>query len=208
VQRAHQASEEPATRFLSLLRAAISSGRAHLVNADSGAQPKDAACWGWQLHLVGLENQERKAWHPRGESLGWIQGDDLLLDPETAFAAAQKLARDQGTSIPVKQRTLWKRLAEQGLLASRESTRSTNTVRRTIEGMRRDLLHLPASALAAEPDQAGDQTDQRDETDQERGPESRGFSGPGQFGQFGQKTEHRGREERELRDAVGWEVEI
>ena len=143
-----------------------------------------------------------------GERLGWIREDDLLLDPETAFAAAQKLARDQGTSIPIKQRTLWKRLAEQGLLASRDQARGTNTVRRTIEGMRRDLLHLRPSALAAGTDQRGDETDQRDETDQEKGPESRGFPGRGQFGQFGQKTEHRGRDERDLRDAVGWEVEI
>ena len=131
-----------------------------------------------------------------------------MLEPETAFAAAQRLARDQGTSILIKQRTLWKRLAEQGLLASRDASRGTNTVRRTIEGMRRELLHLRTSTLAAGTDQRGDETDQRDETDHEKGRESRGFPGRGQFGQFGQKTEHRGREERDLRDAVGWEVEI
>ena len=142
VQRAHQASEEPATRFLALLSAAISSGRAHLVDADSGAHPEDPACWGWQLNVVGSGNDEREVWRPNGERLGWIREDDLLLEPETAFAAAQKLARDQGTSIPVKQRTLWKRLAEQGLLASRDPARGTNTVRRTIQGLRRDLLHL------------------------------------------------------------------
>ena len=189
VQRAHQASEEPATRFLALLGAAISSGRAHLVDADTGMQPDDPACWGWQLTST---NDLREVWRPNGERLGWIREEDLLLDPETAFAAAQKLARDQGTSIPIKQRTLWKRLAEQGLLVSRDSARGTNTVRRTIEGMRRDLLHLRPSALAAGTDQRGDQTDQRDETDQEKGAESRGFPGCGQFGQFGQKTEHRG----------------
>jgi hypothetical protein len=208
VQRAHQASEEPATRFLALLSAAISSGRAHLVDADTWVQPEDPACWGWQLNLVGSGNYEREAWRPNGERLGWIRQDDLLLDPETAFAAAQKLARDQGTSNPIKQRTLWKRLAEQGLLASRDQARGTNTVRRTIEGMRRELLHLRPSALAAGTDQRGDETDQRDETDQEKAPESRGFPGRGQFGQFGQKTEHRGRDEGDLRDAVGWQVEI
>ena len=208
VQRAHQASEEPATQFLALLRAAISSGRAHLADADSGAQPDDPACWGWQLNLVGSGNYEREAWRPNGERLGWIRQDDLFLEPETAFAAAQKLARDQGTSIPIKQRTLWKRLAEQGLLASRDPARGTNTVRRTIEGMRRDLLHVRPSALAAKTNQSGGETDQRDETDQESGAESRGFPGRGQFGQFGQKTEHRGRDERDLRAAVGWEVEI
>jgi len=208
VQRAHQASEEPATRFLALLRAVISSGRAHVADADTGAQPEDPARWGWQLNVVGSENYEREVWRPNGERLGWIREDDLLLEPETAFAAAQKLARDQGTSILIKQRTLWKRLAEQGVLASRDSSRSTNTMRRTIEGKRRELLHLRPSALAAETDRPGDETDQRNQTDQEEGPESRGFPGRGQFGQFGQKTEPRGREERDLRDAVGWEVEI
>ena len=52
VQRAHQAGEEPARRFLALLAAAISSGRAHLADADSGTHPNDAASWGWQLHAV------------------------------------------------------------------------------------------------------------------------------------------------------------
>jgi hypothetical protein len=64
------------------------------------------------------------------------------------------------------------------------------------------------SALTTSSDPLGDETGQPDKTGQEMIPESRGFCGPGQFGQFAQKTEHRGREERDLRDAVGWEVEI
>jgi hypothetical protein len=207
VQRAHQASEEPATRFLALLRAAISSGRAHVVDADTGAQPEDAACWGWLLNVVGSGDHEREVWRPQGDRLGWIRKDDLLLDPDAAFAAAQKLARDQGTAIPIKQRTLWKRLAEQSLLASRDLARGS-TVRLTIQGIRRDLLHLRTSALAAETGRGDQETDQHDETGQERRSESRGFPGSGQFAQFGQKLKHRGREERDLRDAVGWEVEI
>jgi hypothetical protein len=182
VQRAHQASEEPARRFLALLRAAISSGRAHLVDADTGAQPNDPACWGWQVSLVGADHYERELWRLNGERLGWVREDDLFLDPDAAFAAAQKLARDQGTSIPIKQRTLWKRMAEQGLLASRDPARGTNTVRRTIEGMRRDVLHLRAHALVAKTDQANDQTDQRPETDQEKWPETGGFPRGGLLG--------------------------
>jgi hypothetical protein len=143
----------------------------------------------------------------QGDRLGWIRKDDLLLDPDAAYAAAQKLARDQGTAIATKQRTLWKRLDEQGLLASRDQARGS-TVRLTIQGMRGDLLHLRTSTLAAEAGQSGNETGQRDETGQEEGPESRGLPGSGQFGQFGQKTEHRGGEEVDLRDAVGWEVEI
>jgi hypothetical protein len=208
VQRAHQASEEPARRFPALLRAAISSGRAHVAHADTGAQPDDPACWGWQVSLVGAGSYEREAWRPNGERLGWIREHDLFLDPDAAFAAAQKLARDQGTSIPIKPRTLWKRLAEQGLLASRDPARGTNTVRRTIEGMRRELLHLRTNALAAKTDQGSDQTDQHHETDQEKRPETGGFPCRGQFGQFGQKIEHGDREEHDLRDVVGWEFEI
>jgi len=208
VQRTHQASEEPARRFLALLGAAISSGRAHLADADNRIHPKDAACWGWQIHAVDSGQDAREVWRPNGERLGWIRDADLLLEPETAFAAAQKLARDQGTSIPVKQRTLWKRLAEQGLLVSRDRARGTNTVRHTIEGLRRDLLHVRASVLAAKTDHRGEETDQHEETDQKKAPESRGCPGRGQFGQFGQKIEHRGPQDSDLRDAVGWEVEI
>jgi hypothetical protein len=208
VQRAHQASEEPARRFLALLGAAISSGRAHLADADTGSQPENAACWGWQLASVGSGHDLREVWRPNGERLGWIRGDDLLLEPDTAFAATQKLVRDQGTSLPIKQRTLWKRLAEQGLLASRDRARGTNTARHMVEGRRRDVLHLRASALAAETERSDDETDQRDETDREAGSESRGFRGCGQFGQFSRKSEQRGLEDSNLRNAVGWEVEI
>jgi hypothetical protein len=203
VQRAHQASEEPAQRFLALLGAAISSGRAHLADAETGAQPQDAACWGWQLTSVGSGHDLREVWRPNGERLGWIREDDLLLEPETAFAVAQKLARDQGTSISIKQRALWKRLAEQGLLTSRDPARGC-MVRLTIQGSRRDVLHVRISVL----DTGSDETGQHDKTGQEEISGSRGFSSPGQFGQFAQKTEHRNPEERDLRDAVGWEVEI
>ena len=172
----------------------------NLVGGDGGA-PDEADRWGWQMVIVSAGSQEREDWRPRGERVGWLDADDLFLDPESSFAAVQKLARDQGTSMPLKQRTLWKRLAEQGHLVSRDRARGTNTVRRTIGGRRLEVIHLKASTLAVE-------TDQRDETDQEKGPESRGFPGRGQFGQFGQKTERRGRDERDLRDAVGWEVEI
>ena len=207
VQRGPQASEEPARRFLAPRWSALCSGRAHVAAADTGAQPEDPACWGWELNVVGPGTYERAAWRPNGERLGWIRQDDLLLDPDAAYAAAQKLARDQGTAIATKQRTLWKRLDEQGLLASRDQARGS-TARLTIQGMRRDLLHLRTSSLAAETGQSGDETGQRDETGQDDGPQGRGFPCFGQFGQFGQKMKHRGPEERDLRDAVGWEVEI
>ena len=130
VQRAHQASEEPATRFLALLGAAISSGRAHLADAETGASLRTPPA-GAGGSTSSVQADEREVWRPNGERLGWIREEDLLLDPDTAFAAAQKLARDQGTSIPIKQRTLWKRLAEQGLLASRDQARGSRCASRS-----------------------------------------------------------------------------
>ena len=160
-QAGHQSSEEPAARFLALLGATISSGRAHVTGAGDGGAPDEADRWGWQMVIVGAGNQEREDWRPRGERVGWLGADDdLFLDPESSFAAVQKLARDQGTSMPIKQRTLWKRLAEQGHLVSRDRARGTNTVRRTIGGRRLEVIHLKASTFAVE-------TDQRDETDQD-----------------------------------------
>ena len=64
VQGAHQASEEPATRFLALLRAAISSRRAHVADAIPEREPEDAACWGWQLNVIGSGAYEREGVAP------------------------------------------------------------------------------------------------------------------------------------------------
>ena len=120
-------------RFLALLRAAISSGRAHVVDADTGRNPRTPPAGAGSSTSSARTTSGRSGVRTASGSAGSAT-DDLLLDPEAAFAAAQKLARDQGTSIPIKQRTLWKRLAEQGLLASRDQARGTNTVRRHDRG--------------------------------------------------------------------------
>jgi hypothetical protein len=82
----------------------------------------------------------------------------------TTYAIAQKLSRDQGDTLAVTPRTLHKRLKERGLLASTEaSLRETLTVRRTLGGHRRAVLHVRKDVFIAglsthkEPDQP-DQT--------------------------------------------------
>ena len=205
-QAGHQSSEEPAARFLALLGATISSGRAHISAArDDGGMPDDADRWGWHMVIVGTGSQERQEWRPRGERVGWVDADDLFLDPESSFAAVQKLAREQGTSMPTQQKTLWKRLSEQGHLASRDRARRTNTVRRTIGGRRLDVIHLRAATFIVETDQRSAEVAQ---TDQQAAEKTQANQCRGQFGQFGQKMKQGGPEKRDLRDAVGWEVEI
>jgi hypothetical protein len=139
-QAEHQASEEPTQQFRELLEAAIVGGDVHLADAETDEKPNDPGRWGWRY---GLDE-----WSPRGKRVGWLATDgSLLLEPGTAFAAAQRAARDQGTSIPVGQRTLWKRMNEKGLLASRDATRGRNTTRATITGQRKTVVHLIPGAL-------------------------------------------------------------
>jgi hypothetical protein len=137
-QAAHQASAEPTGRFIQLVRAAISGGRAHVADPEGGA-PERAVVWGWRER-----DGDR---YPQGTLAGWVDGDDLYLEPETSFAVAQGLARDMGDGLPIAPRTLHKRLHEKGLLASTEAGRSTLTVRRMLTGSRRAVLHMHARAI-------------------------------------------------------------
>ena len=86
--------------------------------------------------------------------IGWLDGDDLYLEPDAALSAAQRLARDAGDALVVTPRTLHRRLRERGYLASTDVKRETLKVRRTLEGARRDVLHLRAgSVMRGKPDQ-------------------------------------------------------
>lgn len=127
-QAEYQVAEDPVTRFLALLGAAIASGRAHVADAEDGAEPVDGQRWGWR------ENK------PQGELVGWLEVPNLYLEPEAAYAVAQRLARDQGTSLPVTARTLWKRLAERGLLTATEPRK--NTVKRVVAGASKRVISL------------------------------------------------------------------
>jgi hypothetical protein len=139
-QAEHQASEEPTQQFRELLEASIGGGDAHLANAQTDEKPDNPGRWGWHY---GLDE-----WRPRGKKIGWLAADgSMLLEPGVAFAAAQRTARDQGIALLVNQRTMWKRMHERGLLASRDVTRGRNTTRATIDGNRKTIIHLIPEAL-------------------------------------------------------------
>jgi hypothetical protein len=146
-QTEHQTDQEPASRFLALLRAALASGRAH-VAAPNGRRPDPAEPWGWRQSSAASD------WQPQGDRIGWLDGT-LLLEPGAAHAAASRMARDGGEPALVTQRTLNRRLAERGLLIERDYGRETLTVRRILEGTRREVLSLSADALAADDDADG-----------------------------------------------------
>jgi hypothetical protein len=148
-QSEHQAGEEPTQQFLELLTSAIVGGYAHVADAERGEAPEDAKLWGWRLKTIGVGENERVEWQPQGSRIGWLSDDgSVLLEPGVAFAIAQKVAREQGISLPIKQRTLWKRMAEKGLLASRDTVRGRNTTRAAVAGERKTVVHLIAGLLS------------------------------------------------------------
>jgi hypothetical protein len=154
-QAAHQKAAEPTRRFLELLTAAIASGRAH-VAAPDGKEPEDPRAWGWRETTVGTGDYARDEWRPMGECVGWLDAGDLYLEPDSAYAVVQVLGRDGGEPLTVGLSTLKRRLKARGLLASTDPAHETLTVRRTLGGKRRELLHFLAQSLAPssrQPDQ-------------------------------------------------------
>src|SRR5262249_13426232 len=139
-QKREVADQDPARRFLTLVAAAITSGRGHLVSPKTGAEPEAPEAWGWQP--VTLKN-DAPGWQPRGHLLGWIAGDEILLEPEAAFAAAQHLAAEQGDHLPGTQQQLYRRLKDTGLLLATEKNKTT--LRRKIQGAYRTVLFLRVS---------------------------------------------------------------
>ena len=60
------------------------------------------------------------------------------------------MAGTQEATIGVGQRTLWKRMTEAGMVASREIGRGRHTVRRVIGGTKYSVLHIKLITLHAE----------------------------------------------------------
>ncbi len=151
-QVGHQAGEEPAARFLELLAAAIVSGAAHVTNPQGG-EPEEPGAWGWRQRITGGSGFEREEWIASGPLVAWLEGADLYLELDAAYAAAQRLGASIGTPVMVQPKTLAKRLNQAGLLRATESERRELKVRKTLSGQRRHVLHIAARSLF--PEQSG-----------------------------------------------------
>jgi hypothetical protein len=139
-QKEHQEVGEPTKQFLDLLRGCLTAGRAHVATTD-GTVPDSAEAWGWRVRGYELQGQ--------GDRIGWVDGDDLYLESHVAYAVAQRFAHDMGDAMHRILPTIKKRLKQQGLLVSTEKRGGAERleVRRSIEGLRRDVLYLRATSL-------------------------------------------------------------
>jgi hypothetical protein len=136
VQAKYQVGSDPALRFVALLQAALSYGRAHVAD-PRGKPPTEAEEWGWRYKPRG------RGWVAQGTRIGWVAGNDLFLDPAVSYQVAQEMAGAE--RIPVSEQTLRQRLRQLGLLASIDAGRGMVQVRRTLEGCPRQVVHLRAS---------------------------------------------------------------
>ena len=146
-QAQHVLAAEPTALFFALLRSAIAAGGAHV--ADKVGECPDrkvAIALGWEQRMFGIGENEREEWVHKGSRVGWIDGQDLYLDLSAAYKAAQGLAGET-ERLTITGRTLAKRLWEKGYLVSRDVERGKNTVRRTLQGARHDVLHVRAAVL-------------------------------------------------------------
>jgi hypothetical protein len=147
-QAKHHVASEPTARYLDLLRASMTSGRAHLQTIAAGSPERSPESCGWHV-----DNQN---WKSQGDCVGWVDGDDIYLEPAAAYRVIQMMARDMNEPFTTSPQVLKKRLHENGLLASIDAKRETLTVRRTIAGLSMSVLHFSKSTLLPEAPDAED----------------------------------------------------
>lgn len=142
-QAKYLSAAEPTVQYMSLLSSVLSSGRAHLEARSGGVPERSPESCGWRK-----DSSERMA--PMGEAIGWVENDDVYLEPASAFRVVQLAGRDIGEQIAVSESTLRKRLHENKLLASVEQARDTLTVRKRIGGCYRRVLHFHRNTILPE----------------------------------------------------------
>jgi hypothetical protein len=153
------ATQEPAQQFVDLLSAALASQRVYLVTL-SGERPCQPERWGWRVVEQTVWDRESECLRekrgcgiaPGSRPIGWVvSNDEVYLQPDSAYAAAQHLASERRESLSVGEKTLWKRLHDAGMLASVDSTDQKHLIRRKIGGHRQYVVHLHARFLDAMP---------------------------------------------------------
>lgn len=145
-QNEQQAATDQIERFRRLTLSALGAGQAHVANMSGDDPTGGEGGLGWRKEERPSGSDTATVLKAHGQRIGWIEGGNLYLEPETAVRVANAAAGMFGEGVAVKPKTLGRRLAEAGLLASKDAD-GRNTVRRTIEGAEQRVLHLRADFL-------------------------------------------------------------
>jgi hypothetical protein len=118
VQARHQQEVNPVQLYVSGLSGALAAGAVHVSTFDD-KPPAAAGAWGWRpragMGLVDDGGTDQRVWEPRGDRVGWIDGDNLYLLPEAAYKAAAAQHRD---GLGIAEVALRQRLHDAGFLVS------------------------------------------------------------------------------------------
>lgn len=140
-QETYRRETDPVGIYLAALRAVISSKRAHVAARD-GSTPDNPVRWGWtEVVSAGIPD-----WRPGGELVGWVDGDNLYLDPDEALKLARQFADVAGQPLTVSKTKLHDSLYNKHVLASVETGpngRIRKTTRHDLGGKKgQRVLHL------------------------------------------------------------------
>jgi hypothetical protein len=145
-----QTAADPANRFVDLVKAGVAAGRFHL-STVTGGEPEDPAAWGWEIVKVGQGEFNHIEWRGLGEWIGAVDGQHVYLHPTACYSAVQSYASRSDSELAVESKTLWKRMADRGLLVTPENDPEHLSVRVTVKGVRERYVKVRASTLGVEP---------------------------------------------------------
>ena len=168
-----QAEDAPHRLFLRLLVDGFASKQIYLEDR-AGEAPSDGQRWGWEVQRRydrDGEPEETLRHLPTATLLGILELEWLLLSPEATYRYLAAASRTAGRIFPVDQKTLWRRLAEAGLIATEEGGRRHlvnvwigGNTRRVLKLRRAALeLEFPANRSGAADDSDADNTQKDDE---------------------------------------------
>jgi len=155
-QSIYQTEQDETERFLQLLRAVLSSGNGHIANyIDQGPPKSRPFAWGWRD--AGKDLAGESSYKPMGDCMGWhcvgseIVPAEIWLEQQTVFKVVYGFAQRQGDTFLLSAPSLWRRLAEKGLLLKNESNtetgRSKTTVKRIVAGISKRVMILSAELI-------------------------------------------------------------
>lgn len=155
-QGAYQTDQDESERFLQLLRAALSSGNAHIsCRLKLGPPEIRPYAWGWRD--AGTDLVGDKSYSPMGDCIGYYAAPkdnnpaEVWLQQDTAFKIAQQFARNQGDSFLLSPSSLWRRMHEKGFILQTEVAvergRPRLTVKRTVAGHGKRVMVLAADLI-------------------------------------------------------------
>lgn len=157
-QAEYQQEQCEVERFLELVRSVLSSGNGHIANTlDKGPPKVRPYSWGWRD--AGSDVFGDKQHKPCGDCIGWYQQsvedkpDEIWLDPNSAFKAAQQFAKAQSEPFFLSASSLWRRMSDRNLLLADEKDakggKPRTQVKRRINGekVKRRVVVLAAELI-------------------------------------------------------------